>query len=382
MRRNLNTLDESPACGPRLDDVRLAVEAVSVTFGGVRALDAVSCAVTDGEILCLLGPSGSGKSTLLRVIAGIERPSAGRVVLDGVTVAGPGVFIEPERRHIGMVFQDYALFPHLTVAGNVAFGLRGRPAREVDRIVAAMLERVELRGHSASYPHMLSGGERQRVALARALAPAPRMLLMDEPFSSLDGRLRDQVRQQTLDLLRETRTTTIVVTHDPDEAMQVADRIALLHDGRLEQCGSPEDLYLRPVSRFAARFFGDLNEVPGTCVGGCVQTPLGCFDARNLGDAAGATVCIRPQDVRIASRPTGVTAHVVRSEFRGEVDHLVLAVAGLPRPLTVRAFGRTRFEPGDAVYLDVPRRDVLIVPQPQPAGATGRYAPESSTTRV
>ena len=369
MRLNLKTADSpspSPAAAAAGDD-RLRIERLTVMYGTLRAVDEVSVAVADGELLCLLGPSGSGKSTLLRAVAGVERPSSGRIVLDGVELAGPDVFVEPERRRVGMVFQDYALFPHLTVAANVAFGLRTRPKGEVDRTVAAMLDRVELRGHAQSFPHMLSGGERQRVALARALAPAPRVLLMDEPFSSLDGRLRDQVRRQTLDLLRETRTTAIIVTHDADEAMRVADRIALLREGRLEQCGSPRELYRRPASRFVARFFGDLNEVTGVCRGGCVETPLGCFDAAHVGGSRFATVCLRPQDLRIASGPTGVAAHVVRSEFRGEVDHLVLAVAGLQTPLTVRASGRTCLEPGDPVYLDVPRQDVLVVPQQEPS---------------
>ena len=365
MRLNLNTVSPEAAPGyPPLvvTEERLALERITVQYAALRAVDEVSFAVGDGEILCLLGPSGSGKSTLLRVIAGVERPSAGRVLIDGAECAGPHRFVEPERRRIGMVFQDYALFPHLTVAANVAFGLKGRPARDIDRIVAAMLDRVDLQRYASSYPHMLSGGERQRVALARALAPAPRVLLMDEPFSSLDGRLRDQVREQTLELLRDTRTTTVIVTHDPDEAMRVADRIALLRNGRLEQCGSPEDLYLRPATRFAARFFGDLNEIAGTCRGGVVDTVVGAFQAPDLRDGDPALVCIRPQDVQVSRRPDGIAAHVVRAEFRGEIDHLVLAVAGLSRPLTVRAFGRTRLEPGDAVYVSVPRDEVLVVP--------------------
>jgi iron(III) transport system ATP-binding protein len=369
MRPNLNTLEPPSAvtASPRARETRLAVEAISLSYGGVQALNRVSLDVGEGEVLCLLGPSGSGKSTLLRVIAGIERPTSGRVELDGVEVAGPGTFLEPERRRIGMVFQDYALFPHLTVAGNVAFGLKGRRKPEIDAIVTAMLDRVGLLRYAGSYPHMLSGGERQRVALARALAPAPRVLLMDEPFSSLDTRLRDQVRQQTIDLLRETRTTTLFVTHDPDEAMRIADRIALLRDGHLEQCGTPEELYLRPATRFVARFFGDVNELHGTCRNGCVETPLGCFAAAHLGEQCPATVCIRPQHLRIAARPTNISAHVVRSEFLGEVDHLVLAVSGLPGPVTVRAFGRTRLEPGDAVYLDIPANDVPVVAQEESA---------------
>ena len=339
----------------------VALEQLVMRYGRATALDAVSLAIGDGEIVCLLGPSGSGKSTLLRLVAGVERPSAGRVVLDGVEVAGPRVFVEPERRRVGMVFQDYALFPHLTIAANVAFGLRGRPRAEIDRLVAAMLERLDLSRHAASYPHTLSGGERQRVALARALVPAPRVLLMDEPFSSLDTRLRDRVRQQTIDLIRETGTTTLFVTHDPDEAMRIADRIALLQEGRLVQAGPPEEIYSRPATLFAARFFSDINELPGVCRNGRVETPLGSFAAPHLADRALARVCIRPQHLRLASGPTAIPARVVRTTFLGEIDHLALSVHGIDAPLTLRAFGRTRLEPEDQVYLDVHQDDVLVV---------------------
>ena len=321
---------------PTVTQDRLALQHVSATYGVVTALRDVSLSVTAGEVLCLVGPSGSGKSTLLRLVAGIEPLSAGRILIDGDEVAGSDRFVAPEQRAVGMVFQDFALFPHLTVAENVAFGLRGTRKRDGADIVARMLERVGLARYASAYPHTLSGGERQRVALARALAPSPRILLMDEPFSSLDSRLRDHVRQQTLDVLRETQTTTIVVTHDPDEALRIGDRIALLREGTLEQVGSPQDLYSRPKTLFAARFFSDVNELPGH-------------------------VFIRPEHLRIATAPTDVLARVVRSEFRGEIDHVVLSIDGVPRPVTLRAFGRTRLAPGDAIHLEVPAENVLVV---------------------
>jgi iron(III) transport system ATP-binding protein len=362
MRLDLNTatsvLAELPSAA-RTPCVSL--EGVGQRYGRVTALTGVSLDVAEGEIVCLLGPSGSGKSTLLRLVAGIERPTEGRVSIDGAEVAGPGRFVEPERRRVGMVFQDYALFPHLTVAANVGFGLRGRPRAESDRIVAGLLGRVGLSRYASSFPHMLSGGERQRVALARALAPAPRVLLMDEPFSSLDGRLRDQVREDTLDLLRETATTTLFVTHDPDEAMQAADRIALLHEGRLVQCGTPDELYTRPATLFAARFFSDINELGGTCRQGQVETPLGVFAAPALPEGAPARVCIRPEHLRLAAAPVGIAARVVRTAFLGEIDHVVLAVPGLDTRLTVRAFGRTGLDADDVAYLDVPVRDALVL---------------------
>jgi iron(III) transport system ATP-binding protein len=340
----------------------LSLAHVCVSYGQVDAVRDVSLHVNAGEVLCLLGPSGSGKSTLLRVIAGIERPSAGHVAIDGVEVAGPRAFVEPERRSVGMVFQDFALFPHLTVFENIAFGLRTRRRDEARRIVTTMLERVGLTRYADSYPHVLSGGERQRVALARALAPGPRVLLMDEPFSSLDERLRDQVRQHTLQILRDTATTAIIVTHDPDEALRVADRIALLRNGRLEQVGTPQDLYLRPVTMFAARFFSDVNELPGTYRDGRIETPLGTFRAPHALAQTPPRVCIRPEHLRIATRPTNVAARVLRSEFRGEIDHIVLTVDGVPTPVLLRAFGRTSLAAGDAIHLEVPEENVLVVP--------------------
>jgi iron(III) transport system ATP-binding protein len=340
----------------------VAVEGVSLRFEDIVALDEVSLDIQAGEILCLLGPSGSGKSSLLRVVAGIEHPSRGRVRLAGIDVAGPGVFVEPEQRRVGMVFQDYALFPHLTVEANVAFGLKGRARAEVERTIGALLERLGLTRYATSYPHVLSGGERQRVALARALAPKPRVLLMDEPFSSLDGRLRDRIRQETLGVLRETRTTTIVVTHDPGEAMRIADRIALLRAGRLLQVGSVEDLYSRPATAFAARFLSDVNELVGTCCCGRVDTALGSFSAPHMPDQSAVRVCIRPQHVRVAGGPTDIRARVVSSEFLGETDRVTLEVMGVDAPVLLRVFGRAPLSPGDAVFLDVDASGVVVVP--------------------
>ena len=340
---------------------RLSLEAVSLRYGPILAVDGVSLEVAEGEIVCLLGPSGSGKSTLLRLIAGIERPQSGRVLLDGVEAAGAGTFVEPEERRVGMVFQDYALFPHLTVAANVAFGVRRQRKAEVESRVAAMLGRVGLRQYADSYPHMLSGGERQRVALARALLPGPRVLLMDEAFSSLDSRLRDRIRQDTLQLLRETRTTAVLVTHDPSEAMRLGDRIALLHEGRLVECASPQDLYSKPATLAAARFISDINELRGVCRDGCVRTPIGCFAAPHLAEQTEAWVCIRPHSIRVAPNGDGIPGRVVSSSFLGEVNHVAVAVNGLGAPLTIHTPGRTRLAPDDTVYLEVDPEHVLVV---------------------
>ena len=341
-----------------MDDVR-------ARYGTHVALDGVSLDVRRGEIVCLLGPSGSGKSTLLRLIAGVDAPASGRIVLDGVEVAGPGRFVEPEARRVGMVFQDYALFPHLTVAENVAFGLKGRRRTEAQELVRKMLGRLGLERHANNHPHMLSGGERQRVALARAMAPGPRVLLMDEPFSSLDARLRDEVRRYTLAFLRETGTTTVVVTHDPDEAMRLGDRIALLHSGRLIQYGAPDEIYTHPASLCAARLLGDVNVLCGLCTHGRVETPLGRFPAGDLPDGTTAQVCVRPEHLRIASHPTAAHGRVLDRTPLGEIDLLCLSVPGVDSPVTLRVMGRTGLRPGDRVPLEVlPEQGTVLPPDP------------------
>lgn len=328
-------------------------------FDNVTALDDVTLEAARGEIVCLLGPSGSGKSTLLRAIAGIERPTSGRIAIDGREVVGPRTFVEPERRNVGMVFQDYALFPHLTIAQNVAFGMRSR-----SHDVAALMERLELDALAASYPHRLSGGERQRVALARALAPAPRVLLMDEPFSSLDSRLRNDVRLHSVRFVREMGTTTVIVTHDPDEALRVADRIALLDRGRVVQLGTPEDLYRAPLTLFAARFFSDVAPITGTCEAGRLATPLGSFPAQSLTRGAQGIACVRPEHWEIEASPTGVTGRIVASEFCGDGRQMLVEVEGLAEPVALRwreAAGGHAAEVGALLHLTIRAEEVPVV---------------------
>jgi iron(III) transport system ATP-binding protein len=339
----------------------LTIDAATVRFGATAAVDGVSFAVARGEVLCLLGPSGSGKSTLLRLIAGIERPSAGRIIIDGEEVAGPRTFVEPEQRRVGMVFQDYALFPHLTVAQNVAFGVGASDAG-----VRELLARLGLAGLAASYPHTLSGGERQRVALARALAPQPRLLLMDEPFSSLDSRLRDEVRQHTLRFLREAAITTVFVTHDPDEALRSADRIALLDHGRLVQIGSPETLYRAPHTLFAARFFSDVTPLPGVAAGGRLQTRLGTFAAEQLPAGAAGIACLRPQHAVLSTGETGIAGRVLASQFRGDRRELLVEIDGIEAPVALRVpheagVRAAAVAPGAIVNLTIDAGDVPVV---------------------
>jgi len=277
---------------------RLQVEQIRCEFDGREVVRDVSFSVEAGDILCLLGPSGCGKSTVLRTIAGIERQSAGRVISDGQVLSDATVHLPPERRGIGLIFQDFALFPHLSVAQNVAFGVTGSRAEVQDR-VNTLLDRVDLNGYADKSPHMLSGGEQQRVALARAMAPRPRIMLMDEPFSGLDNRLRDGIRDETLQLLKEDGTAVILVTHEPEEAMRMGDQIALMRDGEIVQQGAPYNVYNAPCDRAAAAFFSDINVVTGIVRGALTTTPFGEFLAPGYADDSVVDIVFRPQHVKI-----------------------------------------------------------------------------------
>jgi iron(III) transport system ATP-binding protein len=280
------------------DDVRLSLEAIGHVYGGVHMLDDVSLELGQGQVTCLLGPSGCGKSTLLRIAAGVERQNAGRVSIDGTVVSDRARHLAPEERKIGLMFQDFALFPHLSVAENVAFGLTGPGAERTAR-AQALLERVGLARHGRKYPHQLSGGEQQRVALARALAPRPPILLMDEPFSGLDNRLRDDIRDQTLDILKEEGTAVLMVTHEPEEAMRMADEIALMREGRIVQRGAPYNIYNNPVDKEAAMFFSDVNVIHGVVRNFATDTPFGQFLTPGLRDEADVEIVIRPQHLKM-----------------------------------------------------------------------------------
>jgi iron(III) transport system ATP-binding protein len=314
---------------------RLTFDDVSRRYGDGFALDHVSLDVAPGEVMCLLGPSGCGKTTLLRIAAGVERPSSGRVLLDGQEVAGPDHFVPPEKRGVGLMFQDFALFPHLTIRQNVAFGLRSLSRSEANAEALAALARVGLPHYANAYPHILSGGEQQRVALARAIAPRPSVLLMDEPFSGLDPRLREKMREETLAILHETRATSIVVTHDAEEAMRMGDRVALMRRGRVVQTGTALDLYRAPKDILAARTFSDLNEVPAQVAGGMADTALGRFPANGAADGD-AIVCVRQSGVLVLPRGEGIAARVLDVRFLGDVALVEMAVQGLDEPLLAR----------------------------------------------
>ncbi|MCP8883663.1 ABC transporter ATP-binding protein [Devosia sp. XJ19-1] len=337
----------------------LVLDGVTRHFGDVAALQDVSLEVGEGLTVCLVGHSGCGKSTLLRSIAGIETLDHGSILIDGVPVSGHGVFVQPEHRHVGFMFQDYALFPHLSVRANIGFGLSGLARSERDLRVADIIERIGIGALADRYPHMLSGGEQQRVALARALAPRPRLLLMDEPFSNLDRGLRDKVRLETMSIVRDLGMTAVVVTHDPEEALAIGDMVALMKKGRLVEAGSGERMYDAPWTAYAASFFSRINTIPATSSAEGLQTPLGRFPAPALKEGV-PKVLLRPQAISLAA--TGISARVIERSVLGELEELSLAVEGLTAPLIMRGTARHDVRPGDEVFLQVNARQVMVFP--------------------
>ncbi len=319
--------------------IALEYKNIAHGFDGRPVLRDVSLQLRQGEFVCLLGPSGCGKTTLLRLAAGLEMVRSGSISLDGRKIAAAGVHVPPEKRGIGLMFQDYALFPHLTVIDNITFGLGQRRGEKNSKAnkgrvvwVYEMLARFGLTKLADSYPGTLSGGEQQRVALLRALAPNPRVLLLDEPFSSLDAARRIEMREETSKLIREAGASAIMVTHDGEEAMFMADRIKVMNKGRIVQSGKPDEIYTAPRSAFVASLFGHANRFCGTVNAGQVSTPLGCFDANGLSEGAKACVFIRPEGVRPLAddeaREHSRRAQVVSSHYLGIASHVHLRIAG------------------------------------------------------
>ncbi len=325
------------------------------------AVSSVSLSLPTGELLALLGPSGCGKTTLLRLIAGFETPQSGTIEIANQTVAGSGKWLPPEKRSVGMVFQDYALFPHLTVQQNVAFGLQNhaKPTELVQQRVKESIALVGLEGMEQRFPHQLSGGQQQRVALARALAPYPSLVLLDEPLSNLDIQVRLRLRQELRDILKTAGTTAIFVTHDQEEALSIADRVAVMRQGHLEQIGTPEELYREPTSRFVAEFVTQANFLTAQRQGQVWQTAIGLIpltqtisaDSSDITAIDRAALMIRQEDVQIQPHPQGDWIIRDRQFLGREYRYSLQTVSG--ETLIVRTAADAPFAIGSAVKAEV-----------------------------
>ncbi|ELY43832.1 ABC transporter ATP-binding protein [Natronorubrum sulfidifaciens] len=307
-----------------VDDIVLELEDVGKRYGTEEVIPELSLSVRDGEILTLLGPSGCGKTTTLRLIAGLEKPNDGEIRLRGDDVAGNGRFVPPEERGVGVVFQEFALFPHLTARENIAFGLQEWADAERDARVDELLELVGLEAQGEAYPDELSGGQQQRIALARSLAPEPEMLLLDEPFSNLDVDLRVEMREEVRRIIKEAGVTAISVTHDQEEALSISDRVAVMNDGDIEQIDTPQQVFQQPESRFVAGFLGHASFLSGAVHGDSVDTALGRVlrdDVNGLAhqyDGTNIDLLVRPDDVTaFPSEDTEANGHVVYRRYLG-----------------------------------------------------------------
>jgi iron(III) transport system ATP-binding protein len=331
------------------DEYTLAIRARQVDrrFGNVAALEEFNLDVHAGHLMTLLGPSGSGKTTALRLIAGFDRPDHGSIEVGGVTVANDDTFIPPDKRRVGMVFQDYALFPHLTVARNVGYGVSKETRRQR---VGETLELVGLTDMEDRLPHELSGGEQQRVVLARALAPEPSVILLDEPFSNLDAALRTRVRTEVSDILRRAGTTAVFVTHDQEEALSTSDFVAVMRQGRVVQAARPSDLYHEPIDEWVASFLGDADFFAGHAASGMVATPVGVFPTELEGSVR---VMVRPESVLLSPGDNG-GAVVRQRQFFGH-DQLVTVTLKDGSRLRARLGPTPYLEPGDPVNVSVQR---------------------------
>ncbi|MFE5617961.1 ABC transporter ATP-binding protein [Streptomyces sp. NPDC056524] len=351
---------------PTRTGAALRLSGLRRSFGSAVALDGLDLDVAPGELLALLGPSGCGKTTALRVLAGFERPDEGQVLLDGEDI----VPVPANRRDTAMVFQSYSLFPHLTAADNVAFGLRMRKVRAAERRARAgeLLELVGLAGHGDRFPHQLSGGQQQRVALARALALRPRLLLLDEPLSALDARVRVTLREEIRRLQLELGITTVFVTHDQEEALSMADRVAVMNGGRLEQCATPTELYERPATDFVAEFIGTMNRVPGRAAGDGHVEVLGARLPVEGPDGTGdVRVLLRPEALEVTA---GGPARVSGTSFHGPTTRLRITLAdGTDVKADVPTHDAAGLTPGTDVSVRPRQRPVLLASGAPTGGA-------------
>lgn len=344
----------------------LGLDRIRFGYDGTPVVRGVSLEVAAGEILCLLGPSGCGKTTCLRIAAGLEMPDAGEVRIDGRTVAGPGLHVPPEQRRIGLVLQDFALFPHLDVLDNVAFGAVGRSRVARRAAAAGLLAQVGLAEFARAWPHQLSGGQQQRVALARALAPEPVAMLMDEPFSGLDVTLRATIREAAIEVLKARGVPTLIVTHDPEEALAIADRIAIMRAGRIVQEGTPAEIFNAPANAFVMRFFGAPNRLDGKVEGGAVATPFGPLPAPGLAEGSAVEILFRGNALRIADAGDAVPVRVESVRLAGSLQRIrVRPIAGGPA-LVVEGSSTEAVAPGATLCICADIEAFRAFPQAQP----------------
>ena len=350
--------------------VIIEVKEIGKRYKKTVAVKSCDLQVASGKILALLGPSGSGKTTLLRLIAGFERPDEGLIVINGRTVVDveKSIWVSPEDRGVGMVFQDYALFPHLTVAQNVGFGLRNSSKTERRRRVEELLRLTELTNCADRYTHQLSGGQQQRVALARALAPRPGVVLLDEPFNGLDPDLRPQMRREVARILQQLGTAAILVTHDQEEALGMADHVAVIRNGELQQVGTPEDIYHSPTTPFVANFVGQADFIPGQVLGSRIHTELGVFPCSvELADGP-AKLMVRHEAVN--SKTAGVLATVEEREFLGgEILYRLRLPSGAMIHLEQRQ--PVHWPLGHQVAVELHLLNVVVFPEPGSSPAPG-----------
>ena len=339
---------------------------ISHAYNGKASVKDVSFVVNAGEVVTLLGPSGCGKTTLLRLAAGLERPKSGEILLDDRLVSVPGQVVPPETRGVGYMFQDYALFPHLTVLENVLFGLRHRGSEATRRGLDVLAE-ANIEAVADSYPHELSGGQQQRVALARALAPRPSVILLDEPYAGLDSRLRERIRDQMLHVLKAAGTAALMVTHDAEEAMFMSDNIIVMREGEVQQTGRPVNLYCQPNSAFVAEFFGEVNRLEGHVSNGCIKTVLGNFSApESMQEGDPASIVIRHEALNI--EPNGseaeANAFVMEARLLGRASLIHLSVPAGTEELHfhARVPGLNSLQTGSPVRITVDTAQAFVFP--------------------
>ncbi len=336
---------------------------VSFDYNGGFGLKNISFAIKQGKTTCLLGPSGSGKTTILRLIAGIERPTAGEILIENAVIANEKMSIPIQKRKIGMVFQNFLLFPHLNVAQNIGFGINKYPHDEIINRTDTLLKAIKLENKRNHYPHQLSGGEQQRVALARAMAIYPPILLMDEPFSGLDTKLREDLRDFTMHFLDEFQVTAMIVTHSPEEAMSIADDIILIEKGQLQQQACPINLYYKPQNPFVAGFFGMINQYKTIVKDKMVETPVGKFMAGTLPNFTNAVVLIRPESIQLekTTNANGAICNGVRFLGHQSIIHLTTSEnIGVPWHFHALVTGATQIQINDKLNVKIDTTGVFV----------------------